>query len=307
MAELLTPRPDRSMRWEAAIVASMFVLAISVAAIPFWMSHAPGAQASGSRSAWPHNEGRLFDMPSKDAWRLVQDRLKDLGLAAEKTDRRNQLLLTKWGDFGDSRLQWLPRPKLREEYAPERVRFEVFVSPFVEPARLYVGSVTQVRQMTGKVSQAILYNDRTVNAALLGELAKALGQEGFQIPSAREERQKLTASILKDRPDECAQRIESCRVSSSRLDKPEKLPLSEFEVVFPEQAARERVEAPVVVELDVSEDGAVVGGRLQGSPRGHQLEASAAGATSLLVFSPLRLCGCPAPHVTVYTINYRLR
>jgi hypothetical protein len=61
------------------------------------------------------------------------------------------------------------------------------------------------------------------------------------------------------------------------------------------------------VQLDVSEDGAVVGGRVLGTPRGHQLDASAAGATSLLVFSPLRLCGCPAPHMTVYTIDYRLR
>ena len=183
----------------------------------------------------------------------------------------------------------------------------VFVSPFVEPARHYVGSVTQVRQVMGKVSQAILYNDPTVNMALLRQLAKGLRQEGFPIPSSREERQKLAASILKGRPDECAQRIEACHVSSSRLDKPEKLALSEFEVVFPEQAARERVEAPVVVQLDVSEDGAVVGGQVLGSQRGHQLEASAAGATSLLVFSPLRLCGCPAAHMTVYTIDYRLR
>jgi hypothetical protein len=298
---------DRSTRWQAALVASTFVLAVSTAAIPFLNRHAPHAQASGSPAAWPRSEGRLFDMSSKDAWRRVQDRLKELGLAVEKADGKNRLLLTRWAHFGDSRLQWLARPKLRGEYAAEQVRFEVFVSPFVEPARLYVGSVTQLRLMTGRVSKAILYNDPTVNTALLRQLAQALGQDGFPIPASQEERQKLAASMLKGKPDECARRIESCRVSSSRLDKPEKLALSEFEVVFPEQAARERVEAPVVVQLDVSEDGAVVGGQVLGSRRGHQLEVSAAGATSLLVFSPLRLCGCPAPHTTVYTIDYRLR
>ena len=307
MADNLTPRPDRSARWELAIVASTFVLAIATGAVPLLVSRAPRAHASQPRLAWPHNEGRLFAVPSKDAWPLVQGRLTELGLAADKADREHQLLLTKWGDFGDSRFKWLPRPRLPEQYAPVRARFEVFVSPFVEPARLYVGSVTELRQMTGEVSQALLYNDRTLNEALLKELAKALGQDGSQIPSSSEERRKLAASILKDRTDECARQSESCRGSSSQLQRPEKLALSEFEIPFPEQAARERVEAPVVVELDVSEDGAVVGGRLQGSPIGHQLEASAAGATSLLVFSPLRLCGCPAPHMTVYTINYRVR
>src|SRR5512143_3954610 len=171
---------DRSARWEAAMVASMFVAALSVATIPLLTSQAPHAQASASRRGWPHNEGRLFDLPSRKAWDRVQDRLKELGLGADKKDGKNQLLLTKWADFGDSRLRWLPRPKIWQEYAPEQVRFEVFVSPFVEPARLYVGSVTQVRQV-GRGAQAILYNDPTVNAALLSELAKALGQEGFEI------------------------------------------------------------------------------------------------------------------------------
>ncbi len=289
------------------MVGSIFVAAISIAAIPLLTSQAPHAQASAARSAWPHNEGRLFDVPAKQAWDRVQERLKDLGLGVDKKDGKNQLLLTKWGDFHNDRLRWLPKPKALQEYAPERVRFEVFVSPFVEPARIYVGSVSQVRQVTGRRLQAILYNDPTVNAALVAELAKALGHEGFGIPSSREERQKLVASVRKGRPDECALQVDACMVSSAKVEKPQMLPLSRFQVIFPESAARERVEAPVVVQLDVSEDGAVLGGQLLGTPRGHQLDASAAGATSLLVFSPLRLCGCPAPHMTVYTINYQLR
>ncbi len=289
------------------MVGATFVVAISIAALPLVTNQAPHAQVSASGSAWPHNAGRLFDLPSKKAWDLVQDRLKDVGLGADKKDGKNQLLLTHWGEFSDSRLGWLPRPKAWREFAPQRVRFEVFVSPFVEPARVYVGSLTQVRQVTGRGAQAILYNDPTVNAALLAELAKALGQGGFEIPSSRAERQRLVTSVLKGRTDDCALQAEACKVSSAKVDKPQMLPLSQFQVLFPESAARERVEAPVVVQLDVSEDGAVVGGQVLGTPRGHQLEASAAGATSLLVFSPLRLCGCPAPHMTVYTINYQLR
>jgi hypothetical protein len=288
------------------MVGSMFVAAISIAAIPLLTGQAPRPQASPPRPAWPHNEGRLFGVASREAWDRVQDRLRDLGLGAEQKDGKNQLLLTKWGEFRDDHLRWLPRPKIQQEYAPERVRFEVFVSPFVEPARLYVGSVTQVREVKGRGLQAVLYNDPTVNTALLAELAKALGQEGFGIPSSREERQKLVTSLLKGQPDECAQQVDACKVSSGKVEKPQMLPLSQFQVIFPESAAREKVEAPVVVQLDVSEDGAVLGGQVLGTPRGHQLDTSAAGATSLLVFSPLRLCGCPAPHMTVYTIDYRL-
>jgi hypothetical protein len=287
------------------MVGSTFVAAIAIAAMPLLTNQVPHAQAAADRSTWPHNAGRLFDLPSKKVWDRVRDRLKDLGLSTDKEDGRNQLLLTDWGDY--RRLQWLSRPKVWQEYAPERVRFEVFVSPFVEPARVYVGSVTQVRQVMGRGAQAILYNDPMVNAALLAELAKALGHDGFEIPSSREERQKLAAWVLDGKPDECAQQVDACKVSSGKVEKPQMLPLSQFQVLFPESAAREGVEAPVVVQLDVSEDGAVVGGQLLGAPRGHQLEASAAGATSLLVFSPLRLCGCPAPHMTVYTINYQLR
>ena len=113
------------------MVGATFVAAIAIAALPLLTSQAP--QGSVGLSAWPHNEGRLFDLPSREAWDRVQARLKDLGLHTDKKDDNAQLLLTRWADFGDDGLRWLPGPKVLKEYAPERVRLEVFVSPFVEP------------------------------------------------------------------------------------------------------------------------------------------------------------------------------
>lgn len=289
--------------------AATTVLAVSTVALGLPASAGQGPSGGGPQSppAWPHKEGRLFAMPSKEAWPLVQARLKELGVAAAKTDRDNQLLLTKWASFGDGRFEWLPRPTLSDQYDPERVRFEVFVSPFVEPARVYVGSLTELRRpIRGSVTRAILYNDRVLNQALLGELARALGQEGLEIPSSRKERDLLVASILKGRADDCPQRIDSCR-GSGQLEDPRKLPISEFEVHYPQVAVEQRAQAPVVLELEVAEDGAVLAGRLVSAPRGHQLEAAAAGAASLLVYSPPRLCGCPVAHVLTFTVNYRLR
>ena len=289
------------------MLGATVVLAVStVAAVPS-PGEDPSAPPPQSPSAWPHNEGRLFALPSREAWGFVQARLKELGLAAAKTDGDNQLLLTKPASFGSDRFNWLPWPATAKQYAPERVQFEVFVSPFVEPARVYVGSVTELQVARVKGARSLLYNNRALNLALLGELAKALGQQGFAIPSSRQERDLLTTSILKGRVDECPQRIESCREPSRQLQEPRKLPLSQFDIHYPQAAVDNRLQAPVVLELDIIEDGAVVGGRLRSAPRGHQLDAAAAGATSLLVYSPLRLCGCPAEHMSTYTINYRIQ
>lgn len=62
---------DGATRWQAALVASTFVVAIAIAAAPLLTSHAARALASGAQTAWPHKEGRVFGMSSKDAWRRV--------------------------------------------------------------------------------------------------------------------------------------------------------------------------------------------------------------------------------------------
>lgn len=176
------------------------VLAVSTVALASSADQDPSAHAAKPAAVWPHNEGRMFATASKEAWALVQARLKELGLPAAKTDRENQLLITKWASFGDGRVEWLPRPTVPQQYSPERVRFEVFVSPFVEPARIYVGSLMELRLKQGKVSGSLLYNHRALNLAALGALAKALGQEGFEIPPEQEERDRLAASSSSHRP-----------------------------------------------------------------------------------------------------------
>jgi TonB family protein len=284
--------------------AATILLAISAISLPGPVQDA-SAQPTQPAPAWPHNEGGLFSTSSREAWTLVLGRLKELGLSAAKTDSENQLLLTKWASFGNGRLQWLPKPKLPPRYIAQRVQFEVFVSPFVEPARVYVGSVTELRLMPGTTSGSLQYNNRGLNHPLLSELAKALGQDGLAIPADREDRDRLSASLLTTPPSDCHERARSC--TDARLSQsPRTLPLSEFDVRYPLAAVADRVQGPIVIELEVSEDGAVLSGRLTSAPRSHQLDGAAAGATSLLVFSPPRLCGCPSPHTSTYTINYTL-
>jgi hypothetical protein len=291
---------------DVTMLAAALLLAVSPIALAGSAGQDSAREAAKPEPPWPHNQGRVFTTPSKQAWAIVQSRLKELGVPAIRTDHENQLSLTKWAGFGVERFSWLPKPDVGRQHEAERVRFEVFVSPFVEPARVYVGSLTQLRHAKGKVSESLLYNHRGLNLALLGELAKALGQDGFEIPPSRKERDELVASLLQGQADDCSQRIEACKVPSRQMQEPRRLPLSEFDVHYPQVAVDDRVQAPVVMELEVSEDGAVVGGRLKSSPRGHQLDAAAAGPTSLLVYSPLRVCGCPAEHISVFTVNYKI-
>jgi len=112
--------------------------------------------------------------------------------------------------------------------------------------------------------------------------------------------------MLKGQPDDCSGRAASCPEASRKLQEPRRILLSEFDVHYPQAEVDDGIQAPVVMELEVSEDGAVLDGRLKSSPRGHQLDAAAAGPTSLLVYSPLRVCGCPAEHVSVFTVNYKI-
>jgi hypothetical protein len=63
----------------------------------------------------------------------------------------------------------------------------------------------------------------------------------------------------------------------------------------------------VKFEFHVLEDGSVTDIRVAGPPVGEQLEAAATGAASLLLYSPVRVGGCPKQSVMTYTVRFRAR
>jgi hypothetical protein len=85
-------------------------------------------------------ERQAFDVSSADAWRVIEPRLKAVGFAVDDVDRENQALRTKWRRLPTRDAAWLPAVDLPWPYTAERIRFVVFVSPFVQPARVSVGS-----------------------------------------------------------------------------------------------------------------------------------------------------------------------
>lgn len=248
-------------------------------------------------------ERQLFDLRSRAAWDLVQTRLKELGLSADKTDRANQVVVTKWTDIGAKGVEWLPAPELPVPYFAKRVRFEVFVSPFAEPARVSVGSLTEAAKVRSPAVTATVYNLANVNRPLMGQLAKALGGTGQAIPVDVGERRKLALSILGDEADDCLRGGPPDK--SATITPPRKIPLSVFDVLYPAPALDEGKQGTVQVGFTILEDGAVASVHVLGPPIGHQLEASALGAASLLLYSPTRLGRCPSSATMTYTVRYR--
>jgi len=269
----------------------------------FLVGSAQDAPSSDPEGRGVGSESRLFAMRSDDAWEVVQRRLKELGLGSERVDRTNQVVLTKWRALDSTELAWLPRPALSDAYVAKRVRFEVFVSPFAEPARVYVGSVVEGRHaMTS--APATAYNVRNVNQAVMGEIAKALGQDGRPIPSGGEERRRLALSLVKEETNPCLRR--DWPPAGGKATPPRKLAISEFEVLYPAAALEHRTEGAVQVLFTIQEDGGVTDVRVQGAPLGRQLEASAVGAASLLIYSPAKVDGCPISVLVSYTVRYRV-
>jgi TonB family protein len=278
--------------WQIAVVGSL------------WLSSAAGAQASDpGPGGGPASEARLFGLRSHAAWQRVEVRLKELGLSAAKVDRANQVAITNWRGVDAKGMGWLRLPPLPKSYVADQVRFEVFVSPFVEPARVYVGSMMEVKDvLSGSGARATAYNLVELNRALMTELTTALEGEGVPIPRQIEQRRQLALSALGDEADDCLR--QASHQKGGKITPPSKVPVSKFDVIYPAGALEQRKAGTVRVMFILLEDGAVTDVRLQDPPLGDPFEASAMGAASLLVYSPGRLHGCPVPVNMTYTVRY---
>lgn len=279
------------------------LLLVATVAAGLDLTPVQGARSSSPALAGPASESRLFDIRSPQAWELVQKRLKELGFSPAKMDRAGHILLTKWREIGAKGMEWLPAPLAPQPYMAKRIRFEVFVSPFAEPARVYIGSLMEASE-TQTSSSAAAYNVSTANKALMGEIAKAFGQDGVPIPPDAEQRRQLALSMRGAEADDC---VRHGRPEGGKITPPRKFSISQFEVIYPAPALKDRIEGAVQVEFTILEDGAVTDVRLLGPPLGAQLEAAAIGAASLLLYTPAKLDDCHIPSIMTFTVRYRLR
>jgi TonB family protein len=276
------------------------------------MVAAPLQQARGAEGVRAFNtaESRMFSILSGEAWELVLAHVERLDLEAEKMDRENHVLITERHRFGSSELEWLGTPEVDMPYRPREVEFHIFVSPFVEPARLYVGSVVRAMALSDRKRVRVIFNIPDVNSALVEQFEIALGQKGLPISRDVDERLELSLALRGEDHDPCqgitAQGF-AVIDAEERLQPPKKIQITEIPIAYPAAARGAGVQGTVTVKLTILEDGAVVSPQLQDETRGYQLLSAALGPLSLLRYRPARLKGCPVPTLVDYTVRFQAR
>jgi TonB family protein len=123
----------------------------------------------------PPNRGRMYAVRSAQAWEAVRRVLERLDLKVEHRDDANHIVQTKWKGSG------------RQQH-----ELHIFVSPFQEPARVYVGAVTDIRNSERTTR---FYHLPDATAEFYAALEKALGQPGHAIPEVSARRARVAAQL----------------------------------------------------------------------------------------------------------------
>jgi hypothetical protein len=204
------------------------------------------------------------------------------------------------------------KPEGQGKFVPYGFQLHIFVSPFVEPAHVHIGSIVEFR-FEGKsntvLGTRIGYNMRTVESWFFSELQGRLG---------------IVGNPMREDPDsECAldagpregQHVVPCQITTgptdsdnSRRSREAPKKLSDARLLYPGVAMHGWKEASVVVKAVIARDGSVRRtrsieirvtdrhgrtSRLKGHDYESQFGYAAESAVSLWRYKPAYLQGCP--------------
>ena len=233
------------------------------------------------------NHGRMYRVSASVAWEKLREWFAQTGIKTEKVDQRHGLLLTKLTDVGSASVT-LPAA-VADGYVPRRFQIQVFVSPYAEPARVYVASLVQVERLTGgKVEKRTVYNMPAPSTWLLREFSKHLGDGGRVMPDSAAARAALADQLRRDGGTPA--------VPSGAAVKPTP-PVKFFDVTptYPARLLAERHRGEVRYEFDIQEDGAAQFSRFldPADPADQPFLDATRAALAFWRFEPTRLGGCP--------------
>ena len=86
----------------------------------------------------PYSTGRMYSLRSRELWKQVKSLLEEIKFKYIHFDRDNGVIQTKW--LNPAGLPDLESIEIGESVNSSHFRLHIFVSPFAEPGRLYVGS-----------------------------------------------------------------------------------------------------------------------------------------------------------------------
>ena len=257
------------------------------------------------------NHGRMYSVSAAVAWKRLLEWIARTGIKTKQVDTAHQLLFTK---PIKARGGPLPFPAtIGPGLVPRRFQIQVFVSPYAEPARVYVASLVEADRLAGAGTEEwTIYNSPIPSAWLLQAFSKYLGDPGRAMPDSATARADLARQLRADAAGpSCVPDLTATRATP---------PVRFFALspVFPAQMLRERRTGDVRYQFYVEEDGSAVFSRFPDAPASppaaganppdDRLFRDAARAIlSFWRFEPTRVNGCPVVSVANASVGFAIR
>jgi TonB family protein len=257
------------------------------------------------------NQGRMYSVSASAAWKKLLEWLARTGIKTKTVDAAHQVVFTK---LVNVRGGALPFPATIEGgYVPRRFQIQVFVSPYAEPARVYVASLIEADRQIGRGTEAwVVYNSPIPSTWLLEEFSKYLGDPGRLMPETATARTALADQL---RTDASAPACAPSGVSGSV-----KPPVKFFDLspVYPARLQAVRRTGQVRYEFFIQEDGSAVFSRFVDSPAIPTALAAVTpedqaffdAARAILTFwrfEPTRVGGCPVVSFGYADVNFTIK
>lgn len=266
----------------------------------------------------PYSHARCYSQSSQKVWGEMLAVLKQHRIKTNKRDKKSQVAITK--DVRFNKVKGIPLPNMTGGYEAHTFQLHLFVSPYVEPAHVHIGSVVEFRpQVKDRAIRAsrITYNSGAAESWFFNELQSRLNEVGKPIPEDPEEERNLSARLLGEQyVDPCLERSLSLDHSDT-LEPPKKV--SDVAPRYPGIALHGWKEAQVALETIIRRDGSVgrmllrdvtvidKGGQASVLPaEAHEskFRYTAESAVSLWRYRPVHVEGCPVPIEMRVTVSF---
>jgi TonB family protein len=243
------------------------------------------------------NHGRMYSLRSKAAWEAVCRWVKTAGLKTASVDGPNQLLLTRWEKASGKGLR--VADPLPTGFALTRFQIQIFVSPFVEPARVYVTSLVEGTLGDGTTRKtAIFYNVALTSERVLDDLSREFGEPGRRIPTSSAARAEL-ARLLQPGIAPCTAAPGGAPTPPTRI--------AHVEPLYPATAIAESRQGVVTLQTVLQEDGTVCPLKKAESAGETDMLSALRGAVTTWRYRPAMLGGCPIPVIMTVSSKFSLQ
>lgn len=253
---------------------------------------------AGQLASLPYSSARAYGQSSATVWNAVQDVADAWELKTITNDESSQVLVSRWKRFSDFEgspfFQSVPTlPVGGAQSVPVEFQLHVFVSPFVEPARVHVATVLRTEL---DETEYVHHDVGFVGAEFLREVATRLGAPGVTIAVDR---------VTGSRP--CVAAGDRASPTAGSVDLALVRRLTDFEFFYPASQS----EALVLLEVTIGFDGTVVASRVV-SVNGPQLvepnvfAQAAENIVSLWRYRPAERDGCPVSVTATVALSFGL-